>query len=306
MLKILFMGTPAFSVTILKALVENKNYEVVGVVTQPDRLGGRGNKIIMSPVKEYSLEAGLKIFQPEKIKDQYDDLISLNPDIIITAAYGQFVGSKLLEYPKYKAINCHGSLLPKYRGGSPIQTAIKNGDKETGITIMYMEKKMDAGDIIAQKKIEILDSDNSGTLFEKLALVARDLLLETLPKIISGEIKAVKQNEDEVSFAPNITKEEELIDFNLEARQIFNQVRALNPNPIAYMKLKDDEIKIYETKVLVEISDLEPGSILLNQKGHFKMVCGKKTVLEILSLKPAGKKLMTGRDFLNGHINKYL
>ncbi len=306
MIKILFMGTPKFSVPILDALANDERYEIVGVVTQPDKIGGRGHNLIMSPVKEYAIEKNFKIFQPEHIKDQYDELINLGADIIITAAYGQFVGTRLLDSPRFKAINCHGSLLPKYRGGSPIQTAIKNGDKETGITIMYMIKEMDAGDIIAQRSIPIEDSDTNGTLFDKLSYLARDLLMDTLPLIIEGKINPIKQDESLVTFAYNIKKEEELIDFNLDARSIFNQIRAFNPEPTAYMKLKDDEIKVYESIVLDETSDLKPGSILLNQKGHLKMVCGNKTVLEILSLKPAGKKLMTGRDFLNGHVNKYL
>lgn len=304
MLKILFMGTPMFSVPILDAI--NNKYEVVGVVTQPDRIGGRGHDIIQSEVKKYAVEHGLKVFQPEHIKEAYDELINLNADLIVTAAYGQFVGTKLLDAPKYKAINCHGSLLPKYRGGSPIQTAIRNGEKETGISIMYMIKQMDAGDILAQRSIPILDSDTSGTMFEKLSYVARDLLMETIPLLIEGKISPVKQNEDEVSFAYNISKEEELIDFNDTALNIFNKIRAFNPDPICYMELKGDIIKVYSSKVLDEESNLEPGSFVLNEKGKLKMVCGDHKVLEILELKPAGKKLMTGKDFRNGYLNKYL
>lgn len=293
------MGTPSFSVPILEALI--KEYEVVAVVTQPDKIGGRGHGLITSPVKECATMHNLKIYQPEHIKDVYDELINLNADLIVTAAYGQFVGEKLLKAPTFKAINCHASILPKYRGGSPIHAAIKNGDKETGVTIMYMEKKMDAGDILAVKKIPILDSDNVGTMFEKLSIIGRDLLLETIPLLVAGKITPIKQNEDEATFAYNITSEEELVDFNQDARKVFNHIRAYNPFPVAHMKLDGEDIKLYDSIVLDEATNEKPGTLIINQKGHLKVACGNNTVLEILSLKRPGKKQMSGRDFLNGY-----
>ena len=301
MLKILFMGTPEFSVTILDALKDH--YEIVGVVTQPDKIGGRGHNMMASPVKMYAVEHNLPLFQPIKIKDEAETLINLGADLIVTAAYGQFVPEILLKAPRFNAINCHASLLPKYRGGSPIHAAIKNGDNETGVSIMYMERKMDAGDILSQIKIPILDTDNVGTMFDKLAIAAKDLLLETIPLIISGDIKPIKQDETQASFAYNITKEEEKVDFNLPARCIFNHIRAYNPFPIAYMELNGEEIKLYDSIVLDEKTNELPGTLILNQKGHLKIACGDNTVLEILSLKRPGKKQMSGKDFINGYVN---
>lgn len=304
MLKIIFMGTPTFSVPILEAL--DKEYEVVAVVTQPDAPVGRHRILTPSPVKEYAVAHNLKVFQPEHIKEEYDNLIALNADLIVTAAYGQFVGTKLLYAPKFKAINCHGSLLPKYRGGSPIQTAIKNGETETGISIMYMEKKMDAGDILAVKKIPILETDTSESMFRKLSIVARDLLMETIPLLVEGKITPIKQNEDEATFAYNITKEEELLDFTKDARSLFNQIRAYYPDPATYFMLKDDVIKVYSSVVSDLTTDKEPGTIILDYKNKLLIACGNNTVLELKEIKPAGKNKMQAKDFINGGLRKYL
>lgn len=304
MLKIIFMGTPEFSVPILEAL--DNTYDVIAVVTQPDALVGRHRILTPSPVKKYAVEHNIKVFQPEHIKEEYDNLIALNADLIVTAAYGQFVGTKLLHAPKFKAINCHGSLLPKYRGGSPVQTAIKNGEKETGITIMYMEKQMDAGDILSVKKIPILESDTAESMFKKLSIVARDLLLETIPLLVDGKITPIKQNEEEVSFAYNISKEEELLDFTKDARSLFNQIRAYYPDPATYFMLKDDVIKVYSSKVSDLTTNKEPGSIILDVKNKLLVACGNGTVLELLEIKPAGKNKMNAKDFINGGLRKYL
>ena len=191
MLKIIFMGTPEFSVPILDAL--NEKYEVVAVVTQPDKEVGRHRVLTPSPVKQYAVSHNLPVYQPEHIKEEYDNLINLGADLIVTAAYGQFVGTKLLYSPKFKAINCHASLLPKYRGGAPIHQSIKDGCEYTGVSIMYMEKKMDAGDILNTVKVKIEDTDNCGTMFEKLSIAARDLLMETIPLLIEGKINPIKQ-----------------------------------------------------------------------------------------------------------------
>ena len=209
MLKIVFMGTPNFSVPILEALIEK--YEVVGVVTQPDKEVGRKRILQPTPVKECALAHNVKVFQPKNIREEYQEIIDLNPDLIVTAAYGQIVGTKLLKYPKYKSINVHASLLPLYRGGAPIHKAIMDGQKETGVTIMYMEKKMDAGDILAQRSMPILDTDNCGLMFEKLSYLGRDLLIETIEKLIDGSIVPLKQDESKVTYAYNISKEEELL-----------------------------------------------------------------------------------------------
>lgn len=304
MLKIIFMGTPEFSVPILDAL--NKTYEVVAVVTQPDKEVGRHRILTPSPVKKYAVENNLPVYQPEHIKEEYENLINLGADLIVTAAYGQFVGTKLLYSPKYKAINCHASLLPKYRGGAPIHQAIKDGCEYTGVSIMYMEKKMDAGDVLNTVKVKILDTDNCGTMFEKLSFAGRDLLMETIPLLIKGKINPVKQNEEEASFAYNITNEEKVLDFKLPARSVFNHIRAYNPNPIAYFVLKGDQIKVYDSKVVDEVTNEVPGTILLHHKNRLLIACGDNTVLELLTLQPTGKKVMSARDFINGGLRKYL
>ncbi|MGM9900207.1 MAG: methionyl-tRNA formyltransferase [Bacilli bacterium] len=304
MLKIVFMGTPQFSVPILEALIER--YDVVGVVTQPDKRVGRKQELVFSPVKECAMKHQIPVFQPEKIRKEYEDIIALNPDLIVTAAYGQIVGTKLLNYPKYHAINVHGSLLPKYRGGAPIQHAIMNGDKKTGITIMYMAKEMDAGDMLAKKELTITDEDTSGTIFEKLSYIGRDLLLEVIPKLISGDIIPEKQDETQVTFAYNITKEEEKLDFNKPSIQLFNQIRALNPNPIAYMMLGNDIIKVYKAALSNVSHQLLPGSIVSVTKRGFLMACGQNTCLEILEVQPSGKKVMKASDFANGALRKYM
>lgn len=304
MLKIIFMGTPEFSVPILDAL--NNKYEVVAVVTQPDKEVGRHRVLTPSPVKKYAVEHGLKVYQPVQIKEEYENLISLGADLIVTAAYGQFVGTRLLYSPKFKAINCHASLLPKYRGGAPIHQSIKDGCEYTGVSIMYMEKKMDAGDILNTVKVKIEDTDNCGTMFEKLSIAARDLLMETIPLLIEGKITPVKQNEEEATFAYNITNEEKVLDFNLPARCIFNHIRAYNPNPIAYFILKDDQIKVYDSCVVDEKTSEKPGTILLHYKNRLLIACGNNTVLELLTVQPTGKKIMAARDFINGGLRKYL
>ena len=304
MLKIIFMGTPEFSVPILDAL--NNTYEVVAVVTQPDKEVGRHRVLTPSPVKKYAVEHNLPVYQPEYIKEEYENLINLNADLIVTAAYGQFVGTKLLYSPKYKAINCHASLLPKYRGGAPIHQAIKDGCEYTGVSIMYMEKKMDAGDVLNTVKVKIEENDNCGTMFEKLSYAAKDLLMETIPLLINGEIRPIKQNEEDATFAYNITNEEKVLDFNLPAREVFNHIRAYNPNPIAFFMLKGDQIKVYDSIEVCETTNELPGTILLHHKNRLLIACGNNTVLELLTLQPTGKKIMSARDFINGGLRKYL
>lgn len=304
MLKIVFMGTPTFSVPILEALI--KNYEVIGVVTQPDKMVGRKKELQASPVKLCALEHNIPVFQPEKIREDYQNIIELNPDLIVTAAYGQIVGTKLLHSPRYHSINVHASLLPKYRGGAPIHKAILNGDTKTGVTIMYMEKKMDAGDILSQKSIPITDSDNCGTMFEKLSYLGRDLLIETIEKLINNEITPIKQVESEATFAYNITKEEEELNFDLEARDVFNHIRALNPAPIAFMKLGDETIKVYDSKVTEYTHNLNNGQIFIKDKNRVMVACANNTVLELLTVQPTGKRPMPAKDFANGALRKYL
>ena len=304
MLRIVFMGTPSFSVPILEALI--KEYEVALVVTQPDKEVGRKKELTMSPVKECALKHNIPVFQPERIRADYQPIIDANPDLIVTAAFGQIIGTKVLNYPKYRSINVHASLLPKYRGGAPIHYSVINGDKETGVTIMYMEKAMDAGDILSQKAIPILEEDTTGSMFEKLSIVGRDLLMETIPALIKGEITPIKQNPEEVTFAYNITKEEECLDLNKDARSLFNQIRGLLPAPVAYMILKGDNIKVYNAKVSETTHNKEVGTILGKTKKYFTVACGNGTALDIYELQVSGKKRVLASDFVNGGLAKYM
>ena len=222
-MKIVFMGTPDFSVPILKALIEK--YNVIAVVTQPDRISN--NRTYEPVVKKVAQENNIKVYQPNRIKNEYQEIIDLNPDMIITCAYGQIIPQILLDCPKYGCINVHASLLPKLRGGAPIHHAIIDGYDKTGITIMYMNNKMDEGDIISQKETKIEESDTLETLHDRLSLIGRDLLIETIPNIINNSINRIKQNNEEATYGYNITKEDEKINFNKTAQEVFNQIRGL-------------------------------------------------------------------------------
>ena len=244
-MKVIFMGTPDFAVPVLEGLIEN--YEVILVVSQPDKRVGRKQELKNTPIKEVALKHNIPVFQPVKIREDYQEIIDLNPDIIVTCAYGQIIPKAILDCPKLGCINVHASLLPKLRGGAPIHKAIIDGYKTTGITIMYMDVKMDDGDIISQKEIDITDDDNLESLHDKLSVLGKELLLETLPSIIDGTNERIKQNEDEVTFAYNIKREEEHIDFNKNSREVFNLIRGLSPVPSANAILFDEEMKIYES-----------------------------------------------------------
>lgn len=304
MLKIVFMGTPSFSVPILEALI--KEYEVALVVTQPDKEVGRKREIVASPVKKCALEHGIPVFQPQNIRKEYQPIIDANPDLIVTAAFGQIVGIKVLNYPKYRSINVHASLLPKYRGGAPIHYSVMNGDKETGVTIMYMEKAMDAGDILSQKAIPILEDDTTGSMFEKLSILGRDLLMETIPALIKGEITGVKQNEEEVTFAYNISPEQEILNLNEEASILINKIRGLLPTPAANMVIKGDTFKIYQAKVSELTHNESIGTIIGKTKKYFTVACGNGTALDIYELQVSGKRRMMATDFINGGLAKYM
>lgn len=305
MTSIIFMGTPDFSVPVLKGLVE-KGYEVKAVVTQPDKKVGRKQKITKTPAKIAAEELDIPVYQPVKLSgsSELDELIAMNADFIVTAAYGQFLPTKFLNSAKITAVNVHGSLLPKYRGGAPIQYSLINGDKETGITIMEMVKKMDAGDIYAQKAIEIEPEDTAGSLFEKLSYLGRDLLLETLPKISDGSVQKVAQDEEKVVFSPNITKDQERITSKMTANEANNLLRGLNPDPGAYMMVNGKRFKVWKAEVADESTDLEAGSLVEN-KGRFAISFANNTVLNLLEVQPAGKKKMPIQSFLNGQANKF-
>lgn len=299
--RVVFMGTPNFAVPILEALIHE--YNVVLVVSQPDREYSRKRELLPTKTKALANKYNIDVFQPNKIKDEYKKVLSYEPDIIITCAYGQIIPEGLLNYPKYGSINVHGSLLPKLRGGAPIHRAIMNGDRETGITIMYMSSKMDAGDIISQRKIPILDEDNTDTLFEKLSYLGRDLLMDTMPLIIQNKHMRIKQNEEEVTYGFNIKKEEELIDFNDTKENIYNKIRGLALIPGAYTYLDGKVLKIYAAKVIDKDYDALNGQIVEITHDGFIVKVANGALL-ITDIKIEGKGRLLARDYLNGIQNK--
>lgn len=294
--KVVFMGTPEFSIPVLEMLIENTN--VVLVVTQPDSYVGRKHELKYTPVKECALKHNIPVFQPEKVRKETDEILKCNPDIIITCAYGQIIPSVLLDTPKYKAVNVHASLLPKLRGGSPLHRCIIDGYSETGVTIMYMAPGMDDGDIITQKSIKIEDTDNVGTIHDKLSIIGRDLLLETLPSIFNGTNGRTRQDENEVTFAYNIKREEEKLDFNEKAREVFNHIRGMYPFPVSYTTLNGEIIKICESKIGAKTSGTV-GEIISIYDNGIGVKCSDTEII-ITKLKPSGKKEMMARDFING------
>lgn len=298
-MKIVFMGTPDFAVNVLQGLIDN-NYDVVGVVSQPDKEVGRKKILTPTPVKEVALKYNIPVFQPVKIRKEFDDILALEPDMIVTCAYGQIIPKEILDYPRLGCINVHGSLLPKLRGGAPIHHAIMDGLDETGITIMYMDVSMDSGDIISQRSIPITDSDNVGILWDKLSLLGRDLLLDTLLSIIDGTNDRIKQDESLVTFGYNVKREEEHVDFNNTSRKVFNHIRGLNPWPSAYAVLDNQEMKIYDSEILdKEFSTKTCGEIVdVNKEGIVVKTVDGSIVLKII--KPFGKKMMNAKDYVNG------
>jgi methionyl-tRNA formyltransferase len=305
MTSVIFMGSPQFAVPTLQALVKNK-YQVKAVVTQPDKKVGRKQQLEATPVKQAAVSLHIPVFQPAKLSKsaELDQLIALNPDLIITAAYGQFLPTKFLKSAKIAAVNVHGSLLPKYRGGAPIQYALMNGDAETGITIMEMVKQMDAGAIYAQAKLPLAATDTAGTVFAKLSLLGRDLLLQTLPKIIAQPQQKQEQDPEKVVFAPTIKKSQEQITTKMTAEQANNLIRALNPDPGAYLKLGSQRLKVWQAAVSSETTDLPTGSLVSKKKG-FAIAFAQGTVLKLLQVQPAGKKRMSAANFANGQGQKY-
>lgn len=301
MTKIVFMGTPDFSVPVLTMLHE-EGYDIIAVVTQPDRPVGRKRVLTPPPVKEEALRLGLSVLQPEKLRssEELASLIQMKPDLIVTAAYGQILPKDLLEVPRLGCINVHASLLPKYRGGAPIHQAVIDGEAETGVTIMYMVEKLDAGDIISQTKIPILEDDNTGILFEKLSVAGTELLKETLPSIIDGTNERIPQDEKYVSFAGNITREQEKIDWSKGGKDIFNQIRGLYPWPGAYSVFQGENVKIWKAEKTDVTSTAAHGTIIKLLKDKLIIKTGDETSVAITELQPAGKKRLSVEEFLNG------
>ncbi len=299
-MRVVFMGTPKFAVPVLEGLINN--YEVVLVVCQPDRKKNRHGEVIIPDTKRVAIDNNIEVFQPVSIRNDYKKIIDINPDIIITCAYGQIIPKEILDCPKYGCINVHGSLLPELRGGAPIHWAIIRGYKETGITIMTMSEKMDAGDIISQAKIEIGDDEILDSLYTRMSYLGRDLLLETMPSIIDGTCKYIKQDESLVTFGYNVTKEDEKINFNNKCIDICNLVRGLNSVPGAYCYLKDKRMKVYGISVISIDRDYTKycdGEIVLVDDDGFVVKC-LDGFLKITDIGIEGKKRCLVRDYFNG------
>jgi methionyl-tRNA formyltransferase len=301
MTKIVFMGTPDFSVPILRQIISD-GYDVIGVVTQPDRPVGRKRVLTPPPVKVEALNHGIPIYQPEKIrqKEELEKILSLKPDLIVTAAFGQILPNELLEVPAHGCINVHASLLPELRGGAPIHYAIMQGKKKTGITIMYMVEKLDAGDILTRVEVPITDSDNVGTLHDKLSKAGSELLSETLPLLLAGKLTPVKQNNEDATFAWNIKREQEKIDWTKTGEEIYNHIRGLNPWPVAFTSLDGNVLKIWKAEKVRGFSGNEPGTILKIETDGILISTGNETAIKIKELQPSGKTKMTSEVFLRG------
>ncbi|MBG9589257.1 methionyl-tRNA formyltransferase [Cytobacillus firmus] len=301
MTKIVFMGTPDFSVPVLKQIIDD-GYEVIGVVTQPDRPVGRKKVLTPPPVKVEADTQGIPVYQPEKIRqpDELEKVLALKPDLVVTAAFGQILPKELLDAPKYGCINVHASLLPELRGGAPIHYSILQGKEKTGITIMYMAEKLDAGDILTQVEVPITEIDTVGTLHDKLSEAGSKLLSETLPKLLNGELNPVKQNEEEATFAYNIKREQEKIDWSKTGEEIYNHIRGLNPWPVAYTIFDGKVVKIWNSKKVKHAKSEEPGTIIRLEEDGIVVASGNDTAVKITELQPSGKKKMPAEQFLRG------
>lgn len=294
---VIFMGTPPIAAKVLQALIDS-NVIIDLVVTQPDKKTGRKQTLTPSAVKQLAQQHDLRVFQPAKIKEDHNEILEYPCDLIVTCAYGQIVPTSILEHPKYGCVNLHGSLLPKYRGGAPIQRAIMNGDKQSGMTLMKMVQKMDAGPVMAESVIDIEPADNSTTLFEKMGDHAAILLKEHLETLLSGQAIFVEQNEKEATFAPIIKREEEHIDLSQTDQQIIDHIRGLSLDPGAYVLAKNKKLKIFE----YEYIPCENTTLGLFSQPNKKSLClelhdGK---LNILSCQYEGKPKMAIKDFING------
>ena len=303
--RIVFMGTASFSLAVLKMLIE-EDYNIVGVVTQPDRYVGRKKVLTMPDVKVEALKYDIPVIQPARIKEDYQAIVDLKPDLIITAAYGQIVPQAVLDIPRLGCINVHASLLPLYRGGAPVHQAIIDGQEKTGVTIMYMVKKMDAGDMIAQKETPILEEDTVGILYDRLSDLGAKLLKETLPDILKGTNQRIPQDENLVTYAPTLSREDARLDWNMSARQVYNKVRGTNPWPGSYTTYQGKTVKIWAGQVhqcenaMKHHAHQDNGTIVK----IFKDAIGVKVndgVYLITELQLEGKKRMSVKDYLNGH-----
>lgn len=300
MLKVVYLGTPEFAVPPLLKLIDY-DCKITGVISQPDRKKDRKGNLIDTPVKAAAQKSGLKVYQFEKIKDSCDDLRRLNADIFITCAYGQILSQEVLNIPRYGVFNIHASLLPKYRGAAPVQWALINGEKKTGVTIMKTDIGIDSGEILLQKEIDIKDNDTGGTLLQRLSLLGAEAITEALDIIKSGEFSLQAQDEKEASYYPLIKKEDALIDFSDECKNIYNKIRAFNPAPVCFTHYNGDLLKVYTANIIEEDSlNKTAGMVTLSdcKKGLY-VACGRGT-LRLREIQLAGGKAMQDTELLRG------
>ena len=325
-MRILFMGTPEYAVAALKMLCEK--HEVAGVVTRADKPNKRGNKIQFSPVKEFALERGIPVFQPENLNDDgvFEALSDLKPELSVVVAYGMIVPDRLINMPRHGTINIHGSLLPRYRGAAPMQYSVLNGDSEAGVSIMYITRELDAGDVILQKSIPVGADETFGELHDRLSVLGAEALEEAIGLIESGNVNAVPQDSSKATFAPAISKEECVIDWSLPAEQVHNRIRGLSPIPCANTHFSDGKLlKVYRSEIVrcspdsgvagesgpvvfdiagSDFADADCGTVIgvIRKKGAV-IKCGTDAVC-ITSAKPEGKKELPGFELINGHYLK--
>ncbi|WP_391572041.1 methionyl-tRNA formyltransferase [Cohnella sp.] len=307
-MKILFMGTPQFAVPSLEALLE-RGYEVAAVVTQPDRPKGRKRELTPSPVKVFATERGLPVLQPEKLRspEGVAAVSEIAPDVIVTAAYGQILPKSVLALPRLGCINVHGSLLPRYRGGAPIQRSIIDGEKVTGVTLMYMAEGLDTGDMIAKVEVPITDEDTAGTMFEKLSEAGSKLLLEWLPRITDGTAGRTPQIDEESTYAPNLSREDEKLDWSQSSRRIFDRVRGLNPMAGGFTFLDGEVFKVWgcaipspsDAELRSEWTEYAPGAVLETGAFGIRVRTGDGSIV-LTDVQPAGKKALKAAEFAKG------
>ena len=299
-MKVIFLGTPEFAVNVLEK-INASSHDIVAVVCQPDKPNGRGNKLVPPPVKVKANELGLQVYQFDKIRrDGVETLKSFNADIMVTAAYGQILSQEIIDICSNGIINVHGSLLPKYRGASPIQMSIINGDEETGVTIMQTEAGIDTGDMLISGSLKIEDNDTYGTLSEKLSVLGAELCIDALNLIEKGKAKFKKQDESKATHTSMFKKDDTIINFNKSAKEIVNLVRGLNPNPIALFYLNNESYKVFEAKAVEYVGDEQNGTVLLaNSKKGLIIKCEGGAV-EIVEMTAPNSKRMLAKSYLNG------
>lgn len=296
--RLMFMGTPEISARVFERMILD-GYNFVGLISQPDKPIGRKNEIEVSPTKKIALKYGIPVFQPQKIRLEFEFARDLKPDLIVTFAYGQIVPQGLLDIPTLGCINLHGSLLPKLRGASPVQFSLITGEKKTGVTLMRMLKEMDAGEMYGKKEVVISEEDNATTLFDKISIVAGDLILELLPDFLEGRITGIPQNTDEVTFAPMIKPEQEKLSFDLPIKNLIGWIRGLSEKPGGYFLLNGKKFKVYKAKVFDNKVTGQIGEIIEADKNGL-IVQTKDGRISLLEIQLEGKKKMDYKTFVNG------